>query len=339
LGGYPDLYSHGGGGFGFVSDLYWLPQLGLGIAILTNSSTFTSQGDLARSILRDLVTQPGSVYKSRLLAVPPQTDVVEGDSQYGPPPNMPSLVAAVAMPPSADQPARWASYAGTYRIATWGVVSPTLPPNRFLVAAGVPYFDADEEGTVVRLRLAEVEPGLFVAYNGEALDFRGSQPTWRNLDLIAVTNGPLTWQWALLGLVVIVSVAWFAGGVAVFIRRRRRKPAPPESSGSRWRRLMSGIAGLSAVLALATVALVAAIPGVVDSGFLGWLDLPPAERLLLHLPLATTLLAGLMVTLAAVAWSRRWWTPQAGPRYVALTVATLALAGQLVAWHLVGWGF
>ena len=33
----PDLFEHGGGGFGFLSDMWWLPQLGIGVAILTNS--------------------------------------------------------------------------------------------------------------------------------------------------------------------------------------------------------------------------------------------------------------------------------------------------------------
>ena len=43
-GHYLDLFSHGGGGFGFLSDLFWLPQLQLGIAVLTNSDTHDLQG-------------------------------------------------------------------------------------------------------------------------------------------------------------------------------------------------------------------------------------------------------------------------------------------------------
>jgi CubicO group peptidase (beta-lactamase class C family) len=34
-----DLFSHGGGGFGFLSDLWWLPELKVGITVLTNSAT------------------------------------------------------------------------------------------------------------------------------------------------------------------------------------------------------------------------------------------------------------------------------------------------------------
>ena len=50
-GQYLDLFSHGGGGYGFLSDLWWLPQLQLGIAVLTNSSDHDLQGALALGIL------------------------------------------------------------------------------------------------------------------------------------------------------------------------------------------------------------------------------------------------------------------------------------------------
>ena len=44
IGQHLDLFNHGGGGDGFLSDLWWLPQLQLGIAVLTNSDTTTSRG-------------------------------------------------------------------------------------------------------------------------------------------------------------------------------------------------------------------------------------------------------------------------------------------------------
>ena len=54
----PDLLEHGGGGNGFLSDLWWLPQLGIGIAILTNSDDHQLWNDLALRILSDLLTEP-----------------------------------------------------------------------------------------------------------------------------------------------------------------------------------------------------------------------------------------------------------------------------------------
>jgi hypothetical protein len=81
----------------------------------------------------------------------------------------------------------------------WGYLDQSGPPDRFVVDAGVPYFETDDEAEApVRHRLAEVEPGLFLADNGETLDLRGQVPTWRNLRLVRVSGGPSRWQWAIL---------------------------------------------------------------------------------------------------------------------------------------------
>ena len=162
----PDLFEHGGGGYGFISDLYWLPQLHIGIAILTNSQDHDLQTDLALSILGDLLTEPG-VYRDRLLALPTRSPVVDPNSSFEPPPGMANLVARAAMDPLGDEDTRWAAFSGRYRDPEWGVLEPTGPPDRFVVEAGIPYFlsDDDDTGTLVRHRLTEVEPGLFLADN------------------------------------------------------------------------------------------------------------------------------------------------------------------------------
>jgi hypothetical protein len=77
---------------------------------------------------------------------------------------------------------------------------------------------------------------------------------------------------------------------------------------------------------------------MVDSGFLGWLEIPLPERLLLHLPLALTVLAGCMVALTTAGWVRHWWTTFAGVQYAALSVAAAAAVTLLARWQLVGWG-
>jgi len=101
---------------------------------------------------------------------------------------------------------------------------------------------------------------------------------------------------------------------------------------------MAAAATVAAVLALATIGLIAAVPGAVESGFLGWAEFPTVIRLAYHLPLAVALIAALLVALAAIGWARGWWRPGTAPRYVSLTVATVLLVGQLAAWRLIGWG-
>jgi hypothetical protein len=92
------------------------------------------------------------------------------------------------------------------------------------------------------------------------------------------------------------------------------------------------------LLILANAGLVALLPGLVDSGFLGWLDLPLAERLALHLPLILAVVAAGTVALAALGWVGRWWSTAVRLQYAALAIAAMAFVGQLAVWRLIGWG-
>jgi len=341
-GHYLDLFSHGGGGFGFLSDLFWLPQLQLGIALLTNFDEHDLQVALAGGILRDLVTEPDSEYFDRMLGLPTQTDVVDPDDKYVAPAHLADRIAAVAMPASSQQSARWAGYAGYYRTGQLGATSPDHPPSQFYVESGVPYFDASEDGTPVRHRLSEFQPGLFLAENGETLDLRGPSQRWRGMDLNPVTNGPLAAQWALLAVVVIVAAGWLVAGIAASVRRRRgtgrSSTLGPPRGGRTGRRLTAAVAAVGALAALVTVALIRALPGLVDVGFLGGMASPLPLRLAFHLPLVVALLAAGLAALLVAGALRHWWTPWIRPRDAALAVALTALAAQLASWHLVAWG-
>ncbi len=336
---YLDLFNHGGGGYGFLSDLWWVPQLQLGIAVLTNSDDHDLQVALAIGILRDLVTNPDSRFHGRMLGLPTQSDVVDPDSKYVAPPDLANRIAAVAMPGSSRQSRRWAGYREWYRAGQPGAMNPADPPSRFHVDAGVPYFDAGEDGTLVRHRLTEFQPGLFLAENGETLELRGPSPRWRGLDLNPVTNGPLAAQWALLALVVVVAAGWLVAGSVASLRRRRRAgrswTVGAPRGGRTGRRVTAVVAAAGALAALATVAAVGAVPGVVDVGFLGWMAFPLPVRLAFHLPLAVALLAAAFAALLVAGALRHWWTPRIRPRDAGLAVALTALAAQLVLWHLV----
>ena len=242
----PDLFDHGGGGFGFLSDLWWAPQLGLGIAVLTNSEDHQLQGDLALSILGDLVSEQGP-YRDRLLRLPERPQVVDGGS-FEPPAGLSDMISKAAMAPDAEQAARWASYSGRYRAPVWGLLAPIGPTARFSVEGGVPYAAIpDDDGTLVRHRLTEIRPGLFLADNGETLDLRGPDPTWANLRIVRVT-GPLWWQWVLLLATAGVALLWLVGAAVRAVRRRSarsaascctcRWPVPswewPPAPSSRW---------------------------------------------------------------------------------------------------------
>jgi hypothetical protein len=98
------------------------------------------------------------------------------------------------------------------------------------------------------------------------------------------------------------------------------------------------VAGATALVVLAAVALLAWLPGLVDAGFLGWLELRPAERLALHLPLAVAVLGACAAALVAAGWIGRWWPSAVRLQYTALAVAAVALGVLLAGWDLIGWG-
>lgn len=340
-GRYLDLFHHGGGGNGFLTDLTWLPQLQLGIAVLTSSSEHALQGDLAQQVLTDLATHPDSPYRDRLLALPTQPDVVEPDGHFVPPPELGQQIATVALPVTPAAAARWARVAELYRTGRPGAMNPAAPPSRFHVEAGVPFFDASEDGAPLRHRLVEHQPGVFLAENGETLDLRGPTPYWRGLRLNPVTNGPLVAQWWLLALVVAVAAAWLVTGCVTGCRRLRRHDADVSRSarqpaGRPARRATAAVATLGALTAIGTATGIRALPGLVDVGYLGWMPFPLPLRLLLHLPLATCLLAGILVALLATGALRQWWSRPIRRRDAALALALTAFATQLTLWHLVG---
>ena len=96
---------------------------------------------------------------------------------------------------------------------------------------------------------------------------------------------------------------------------------------------------LTALLVLGSVALIAVVPGLVDSGFLGGLVMPTALRLVLHLPLALALLSLTTAAVVAWGWLRHWCPPSVRLQYATLAAAAITLASQMAAWQLIGWGF
>jgi CubicO group peptidase (beta-lactamase class C family) len=344
-GQYLDLFTHGGGGYGFLSDLWFLPQLQLGIVVLTSSSTHDLQGTLALDILGDLVNDPRSRFHARMLRLPTQDDVIEPDGQFVPPPDLGTRIHALSLPASGGQLQRWRSYVGLYRTGELGAMDPVDPPSRFHLESGHPYFDAAEDGSPILHRLTEVRTGVFLTEDGQTLDLRGPSPRWRGLDLHRVTGGPLTAQWVLLGLAAAVAAWWLVAGAAGLVvaalRRRRRPVSSPVPAQERrgWRRVTATVGAAAALASLAIVTAITLIPGLVDVGFLGRVAFPVPVRLLTHLPLAEVALTGSLLLLMAVGAARRWWTPLVRPVDAALAGVLTVLAVQLALWGLVGWGF
>ncbi len=328
------LFCHGGGGFGFLADLWWLPELKIGITVLTNSSDHNLQGDLALQILSDFVHDPNSIYYNRMMSLPDRAPVVEGDGHYRPPYNLTQSISQHALLPSASDPARWKQYLGDYGATVWGALDPTKPSVQVSELGTHLYLKAAD--TAKTLELYEVEPGLFFAENGEALDFRGPVSTWRNVKLTRLCKGAAPWQKAILvacGLVFASAI--ILPSVRGVVRRLRRR-----SSSDRALRWWTGLAtvfmALTSLFGLVSIGLLFALPYIIYSGFIGWLDLPLWQKLLSHAPFAL-LVAGIgFLALVATAWKNRWWSHGEWIYTLVVGIASLVILVFLSYWRLIG---
>ncbi len=83
--------------------------------------------------------------------------------------------------PGANKP-EWQQYTGEYSIKRWG--GKIIHTYQIKVINGYLYLNW--------MRCSEYLPGLFFTYNGEALDFRGAIPTFRNIRLHKYSKDILT---------------------------------------------------------------------------------------------------------------------------------------------------
>src|SRR5687768_18432992 len=90
---------------------------------------------------------------------------------------------------------------------------------------------------------------------------------------------------------------------------RRSATVGPPRGGRTGRRLTAVVAAVGVLAALATVAAIRMLPGLVDVGFLGGMPSPLPVRLALHLPLAVALLAVSLTGLLVAGALRHWWIP------------------------------
>ena len=330
------LFSHGGGGFGFLSDLWWLPELKIGIAVLTNSTTHSLQGALALDILNDFVHDPNKVYYSRLMALPVRTPIADGDGQYRPPVGLAQAINQHELQPSDQDQLRWKEYEGIYSAECWGVLDPSNNSGRVYVQGSHLYLTLKTGETADELILAEVSPGLFFAKNGEALDFRGAVPTWRNIKLTKVGTGPSIWQQIILAVCGLV----FGSGLLFFpvrgLIRRIRRTEPPARSSSRWAILTSSLVTLTSLFGLLSLSVIVVIPTIIYSGFLGWLDLPLWQRLLMHMPFALLITSVGFLALHVPAWKNHWWSRRKRVYFLGVSLTCVAMLLLLSRWHLIG---
>jgi len=211
---------HNGGGFGFMSQMVWYPDLKIGVVWLSNSQENEHDlfGWLSNAILDEVIDAAPDIYSKRAIANP-----------FTPPtvPSSPAMLSQLevierihqsALEPDELQQKRWKDYSGCYGIRKWGqsILVVCARSGKQLEFNGYPVF--------------EVEPGLFYALNGEVIDFRESIPTVSNNNL-EKDNGTLLSQSILLrmyGIGFALAILWNAAEfTGRMILRRKEKGMPP----------------------------------------------------------------------------------------------------------------
>ena len=173
--------AHGGGGFGFLTTMAWLPEYQIGALVLTNSTDHSNKHDeLMKNLIFRLVKEE-LIKKSKPYEDPPWKAVVADKSKH---PEYQWLHQDNFTRYQAD----WKKYTGTYRFIRGGWEFETYVS----IALALGYPDPGSEVNVYEKngfleindeRLDEHIAGLFFTNEGECIDFSGPVPTWRNFKM------------------------------------------------------------------------------------------------------------------------------------------------------------
>jgi len=170
----------GGGGFGFLDDYLFYPELKIGIVTLTNSADHSLQVKLSAQILDEIINDPGSLYHQRMLQLTGQSLVPweqPGEAVSQQTADVPTLLQKLAPVPTDQDKLRWKEYTGTYLVNRWGQLA-------FTVTIAVNGDQLSIESMGKTAKLLEIRPGLFFMETGEALDFTGPVPLVMGIRLV-----------------------------------------------------------------------------------------------------------------------------------------------------------
>jgi CubicO group peptidase (beta-lactamase class C family) len=169
------LLNHGGGGFGFSTFMGWIPEYGIGMLCLSNSTT-NHDGVGTMSLFR--ITDELMVKKLiERKYVNPVWKAIIAESKYSPKYQKPDSDTFTPYRPE------WKKYTGTYKylndrnLYTYARVALALgyPGFRAKVYKKNGYLEIDGE------RLDEYQPGIFFTVDGDCLDFSGLLPLWKGM--------------------------------------------------------------------------------------------------------------------------------------------------------------
>jgi CubicO group peptidase (beta-lactamase class C family) len=312
--------NHGGGGFGFITFMAWYPDLGLGVAVLTNSSAHDWGIRLPLDIAAGVIDSPDTIYHARLQSA----NHIPWQVQRGrfSPVSTTTTVMDKTLPVTDEARQRWASYAGWYAETAWGVDGTVY---HFYPQDGLPRITKQGTGQLDE-QLYEVQPGLFFDASGDTYDLRGPVLRMHNYAVHAVWPRLGSWQVAVLAACGLIFLLALLGWPIYAVAQRRKGRVP----------LLPGLLGMAAgVAGIIGLVLLYVYPALAYTGPLGGRQvLQLWQQVVLLAPPLTAILAVPLVALAGWCWLHR-----SGPRgaRVFLTLVTVATVACSAFWWAWGW--
>ena len=327
------IMEHGGGGFGFIDDMAWYPELKLGAVVLSNAHQTESYSfSLCMDVLDNIIVGNIPLYRQRYVNAtftsPAYPTVTKGDNLTND--ALLKLINSKALPGDAAALQRRSGYVGTYITTTWG-----FPDETFEISATNGDLAWIYHGNLSMYprnsTLTEVEPGLFYTGNGDTFDLRGHTPMIDNIRLVKANPQALPFRIALYvvcGLIFLSTLFfWPLRAVLRLIRRKRLGGNAGGSDPQLFRRLpwVGILAALASLFSLFCLALIAFLPNLI---YVPWprpfVDLLWWQFVLVGLPFVNLVLT-VGTVLAAVLWRGKYaWTHTTFRYYLAVGLALLA---------------
>jgi CubicO group peptidase (beta-lactamase class C family) len=319
-------FQHGGGGFGYNSNMVWYPELKLGAAVLSNVDDASLNMQLVDDVLGSIISANIPLYHSRaspLPSVQPAYEFVQDGPSMLTDAALCDLSAGKALHGNETSQQRYQAYTGKYVKTKWGFpyyMIQIRESNEGLVAAALD----------LTLELTEVKPGLFVDQQGSTYDFMaiGTGP---NNALVKVGSPRLPIRLAiytLCGLLFLSTLFFWPGRLVV--RRLRRKGNPdnsslPEPLAHRWLTWIEILAPLASLFSLFCLVAIALLPNLIYipwprpyAGLLWW------QSGILMFPFVSLLLAILIALLAGpITRSHAWARTTTRLYYLSVALALL----------------
>jgi CubicO group peptidase (beta-lactamase class C family) len=319
-------FQHGGGGFGYNSNMVWYPELKLGAVVLSNLDDASLNMQLVDDVLGSIISANIPLYHSRASPLP-SVQPAYGFIQNGPAlltdTALSDLIAGKALPADETSRQRYQAYTGKYVKTKWGFpyyMIQVHESNERLVAVALD----------LTLELTEVKPGIFVDQHGSTYDFT-AVGTGSNIALVRIGPQRLPIRLAiytLCGLLFLSALFFWLRRLVVRSLRRKGNLDTASLAGAlpnhwlAWIELLAALASLFSLFCLATVALV---PNLIYipwprpyAGLLWW------QFGFLIFPLVSLLLAVLIALLAGPITRSHAWARTTRFYYLSVALAVLA---------------